>query len=69
MLPLLLALPALAERAPAELGQALSFSAGWAKLRPGDRNIADLQRRAETALYEAQRAGRGRLMAEPGVAD
>ena len=60
---------ALAERAPAELGLALSFSAGWAKLRPGDRNIADLQRRAETALYEAQRAGRGRLMAEPGVAD
>ena len=60
---------ALAERAPAELGLALSFSAGWAKLRPGDRGIADLQRRAETALYEAQRAGRGQLMAEPGVAD
>lgn len=60
---------ALAERAPAELGLALSFSAGWARLRPGDRGIADLQRRAETALYEAQRAGRGQLMAEPGVAD
>lgn len=60
---------ALAERAPAELGLSLSFSAGWARLRPGDRGIADLQRRAETALYEAQRAGRGRLMAEPGVAD
>lgn len=60
---------ALAERAPAELGLPLTFSAGWAKLRPGDRNIADLQRRAETALYEAQRAGRSQLMAEPGVAD
>lgn len=60
---------ALAERAPAELGLPLSFSAGWGKLRPGDRGVADLQRRAETALYEAQRAGRGRLMAEPGVQD
>ncbi|MBA4216689.1 MAG: hypothetical protein C0460_05080 [Methylibium sp.] len=58
-----------AERAPAELGQAMSFSAGWGKLRPGDRGLADLQRRAETALYEAKRAGLGRLMAEPGLAD
>ncbi|WP_457422119.1 GGDEF domain-containing protein [Roseateles sp. P5_E7] len=60
---------ALAERAPAELGMPLSFSAGWARLRPGDRGLPDLQRRGETALYEAQRAGRGQLMAEPGVAD
>lgn len=60
---------ALAERAPAELGQALSFSAGWGKLRPGDRGLPDLQRRAETALYEAKRAGDGQLMAEPGLAD
>lgn len=60
---------ALAERAPVELGMPLSFSAGWAKLRPGDRGLADLQRRAETALYEARRAGKGLLMAEPGVAD
>jgi diguanylate cyclase (GGDEF)-like protein len=60
---------ALAERAPAELSMPLSFSAGWAKLRPGDRGLPDLQRRAETALYEAQRAGKGQLMAEPGVAD
>jgi len=59
----------LAERAPAELGLQLSFSAGWARLRPGDRGLPDLQRRAETALYEAQRAGKGQLMAEPGVAD
>lgn len=60
---------ALAARAPAELGLQLSFSAGWAKLRPGDRGLPDLQRRAETALYEAKRAGKGQLMAEPGVAD
>jgi len=60
---------ALTERAPTELGMQLSFSAGWAKLRPGDRGIADLQRRAETALYEAKRAGKGLLMAEPGVQD
>jgi diguanylate cyclase (GGDEF)-like protein len=60
---------ALAASAPAELGLQLSFSAGWAKLRPGDRDVADLRRRAETALYEAKRAGQGRLMAEPGVAD
>ncbi|MFT7721432.1 MAG: GGDEF domain-containing protein [Roseateles sp.] len=60
---------ALAERAPGELGPALSFSAGWARLRPGDRGLPDLQRRAETALYEARRAGKGLLMAEPGAAD
>lgn len=60
---------ALAERAPGELGVQLSFSAGWAKLRPGDRGLPDLQQRAATALYEARRAGRGQLMAEPGVAD
>jgi diguanylate cyclase (GGDEF)-like protein len=60
---------ALAERAPVELGMPLSFSAGWAKLRPGDRGLPDLQRRAETALYEAKRAGKGLLMAEPGVSD
>jgi diguanylate cyclase (GGDEF)-like protein len=60
---------AVAARAPAELGLQLSFSAGWARLRPGDRGVADLQRRAETALYEAKRAGKGCLMAEPGVAD
>jgi len=60
---------ALAERAPAELAMNLTFSAGWAKLRPGDRGLADLQRRAETALYEALRAGRSQLMAEPGLAD
>ena len=59
----------LAERAPVELGMNLSFSAGWAKLRPGDRGLTDLRRRAETALYEARRAGKGLLMAEPGLTE
>lgn len=56
-----------AARAAAELGFALNFSAGWAKLRHGDRHIDDLMRRAETALYEAKRGGRGCLVAEPGL--
>lgn len=59
----------LADRAATELGFNLAFSAGWAKLRPGDRALGDLQRRAEAALYEASHAGGGVLLAEPGVAD
>lgn len=59
---------ALAERAQMELGLQPSFSAGWARLRPGDRGLPDLQRRADVALHEATRAGKGVLMAEPGVA-
>lgn len=58
---------ALAARAQAELGFALNYSAGWAKLRHGDRHVDDLLRRAETALYEAKRGGHGRLQAEPGL--
>ncbi|MFH7041077.1 GGDEF domain-containing protein [Paucibacter sp. JuS9] len=58
---------ALAERAPKELGFAISFSAGWAKLRPGDRSIEDLMPRAVAALYAAKEAGKGQLMAEPGI--
>lgn len=58
---------ALALRAPKELGFTLDFSAGWSKLRHGDRDIEDLKRRAETALYEAKRGGRSRLQAEPGL--
>ena len=58
---------ALALRAPSELGFALDFSAGWAKLRHGDRHLDDLMRRAETALYEAKQSGPARLMAEPGL--
>jgi diguanylate cyclase (GGDEF)-like protein len=58
---------ALNTRAQAELGYKLDYSAGWAKLRHGDRNIEDLMRRTETALYEAKRGGHGRLQAEPGL--
>ena len=58
---------ALSARAQAELGFTLDYSAGWAKLRHGDRNIEDLMRRTETALYEAKRGGHGRLQAEPGL--
>ncbi|WAC74632.1 GGDEF domain-containing protein [Roseateles sp. SL47] len=58
---------ALQEAAPQALGIALNFSAGWGKLRPGDRNLEDLLRRAETALYAAKHQGRGRLCAEPGL--
>lgn len=51
-----------------ELGFALDFSAGWALLRPGDRSVEDMMRRADAALYEAKRCGRGRLCDEPGWA-
>lgn len=53
-------------RAEKELGFALDFSAGWALLRPGDRSVEDMMRRADAALYEAKRSGRGRLCDEPG---
>ena len=55
-------------RAEKELGFALDFSAGWALLRPGDRSVEDMMRRADAALYEAKRSGRGRLCDEPGWA-
>ncbi|OWQ86803.1 hypothetical protein CDN99_18975 [Roseateles aquatilis] len=58
---------ALLEQAPRELGFTLGYSAGWAKLRGGDRNIDDLLRRAEAALYAAKGQGKGRLCAEPGL--
>lgn len=58
---------ALAARSPAELGFAINYSAGWAKLRHGDRNVEDLLRRADAALYEAKRSGKGCLVAEPGL--
>lgn len=56
----------LAERSQLTLSFKLEFSAGWARLRPGDRNIDDVMRRADAALYEAKRSGRGQLVAEPG---
>lgn len=51
----------LRQAAPAELGLALDFSAGMAALRPDDTGILSLLARADTALYEAKTAGRGRL--------
>ncbi|MEO3693659.1 sensor domain-containing diguanylate cyclase [Roseateles paludis] len=57
----------LAQRAPLELGFAISHSAGWARLRNGDRHLNDLLRRADLALNEARRAGHGQLKAEPGL--
>ncbi len=56
----------LLSRAEKELGFALDFSGGWALLRAGDRSIEDMMRRADAALYEAKRSGRGRLCNEPG---
>ena len=53
-------------RAEKTLGFPLDFSAGWALLRPGDRSVEDMMRRADAALYEAKRSGRGRLCDEPG---
>lgn len=53
-------------RAQPELGFPLDYSAGWALLRPGDRSVEDMMRRADAALYEAKRSGRGRLCDEPG---
>jgi len=58
---------ALALRSQAELAITLDYSAGWAPLRRGDRNIDDVLRRATTALYEAKKAGRSQLVAEPGL--
>ncbi len=58
---------AVQQRAAVELGFEVNYSAGWAPLRRGDRNIGDLMRRAETALYEAKHGGRGQLVSEPGL--
>jgi diguanylate cyclase (GGDEF)-like protein len=58
---------ALLAACPQTLGFPLPYSAGWGKLRSGDRNVEDLLRRAEAALYAAKRQGRDRLCAEPGL--
>lgn len=58
---------ALRESAPEQPEQALSYSAGWARLRHGDRDIEDLLRRADAALRGARRSGGGGLAAEPGA--
>lgn len=59
---------ALQTRAPEALGFFVNFSAGWAVLRAGDRNVHDLLQRADAALYLAKGDGRGCLRGEPGGA-
>jgi diguanylate cyclase (GGDEF)-like protein len=59
---------ALQVRAPAALGFFVNFSAGWAVLRSGDRDVHDLLQRADAALYVAKGEGRGCLRGEPGIA-
>jgi diguanylate cyclase (GGDEF)-like protein len=46
----------LAQRAPLELGFAISHSAGWARLRNGDRHLNDLLRRADAIFIDELRA-------------
>lgn len=58
---------ALADCAEKELGFPLDYSAGWSLLRPGDRHVEDMLRRADAGLYAAKQAGRGCLRAEPGL--
>lgn len=48
-----------------ELGFALEYSAGLAALGQGDRSLDALLRRADDALYEAKRAGRGQVILAP----
>jgi len=55
---------ALDQSAGADLGRPLDFSAGWAQLRSGDRDIEDVLRRAQAALFEAKRCGHGQMLGE-----
>ncbi len=55
----------LQDASAAELGFVLDYSAGMAALQPGEANLAALMARADSALYDAKTAGRGRLMAAP----
>jgi len=59
----------LTRRAATELGFALGFSTGMATLRRQDTELETLLHRADTALYAAKNAGRGRLLsaASPAV--
>jgi len=45
-----------------ELGFLLEYSAGLAARGPNDQTLDDLLRRADAALYEAKRAGRGQVV-------
>ena len=48
-----------------ELGFMLEYSAGLAALGRRDQSLDDLLRRADDALYEAKRAGRGQVVLAP----
>lgn len=48
-----------------ELGFLLEYSAGLAARGPKDQTLDDLLRRADAALYEAKRAGRGQVVLAP----
>lgn len=52
----------LGTRSSAVLSFRLDYSAGLAALRPTDKSLDDLIKRADDALYEAKRAGRARLV-------
>ncbi|MCX7277098.1 MAG: GGDEF domain-containing protein [Burkholderiales bacterium] len=56
----------LSQRAEQELGFPLDFSAGVAVLKDGDGTLTGLLARADAALYEAKRQGRGRLLQSEG---
>ena len=51
-----------------ELGFLLEYSAGLAAQGPNDQSLDDLLRRADAALYEAKRAGRGQVVLAPRAA-
>lgn len=51
----------LAQRAPAELGYKLEFSAGLCFLGSDNESLDQLMQRADVALYRAKENGRGRL--------
>jgi diguanylate cyclase len=56
----------LSQRAEQELGFPMDFSAGVAVLKDGDGTLTGLLARADAALYEAKRQGRGRLLQSEG---
>lgn len=58
----------LQREAHARMGRAVSFSSGLALRQGGDTDVQALLRRADLALYEAKRAGRGRMVAAAGPA-